>query len=90
MSMIDSCLERRELCHPVVLADLQSVVSRLGGVDGGEAAAISGHIVHHCRQCMLHLDDCFMNIIFLAFTSIETGVPIAPNRVRPTMRIVIR
>lgn len=88
-AMIDVYVEQKKLCHPQVLDDLPRIVSRLQGVAAADAAEISSHVWHHCRECLLHLDDCFMNLIFLTFKSLEVGRLVEPNKVRPTMRVVV-
>jgi len=87
--MVDDYLERKQLCHPEVLKEIGTVVARLSGVSHDDAKRVCDFILGQCRECLLHLDDCFMNLTFLAFKSVESGKLVEANRVRPPMRIII-
>lgn len=82
--------EREQLTCPELLESLPRIVDELRGVRESAAKEICDHVSTYCRGCMFHNDACFMNVIFLAFKSLEVGRLVDPNRVRPSMRILVR
>lgn len=86
ITAIDSYQVSQTISYPEIFKELDSMIQSLTAVSPADAAAISGIAKKGCRECMFHLDDCFVNIIFLIFSSIELEMQLKPNGIRPTLR----
>ena len=75
--------------YPDILGSFREIIFELKeSVSPTEVKEVAEEIKKECRLCMFHADDCFMNIFFIIFKSIEKGVILEPNRVRPTLRSI--
>ena len=72
--------------YPEILKTSNEIISDLNVIPKEEISGLVDLIKKECRLCMFHADDCFMNILFLIFKSIESGKLFEPNRLRPTLR----
>ncbi|OHD53568.1 MAG: hypothetical protein A2014_11590 [Spirochaetes bacterium GWF1_49_6] len=72
--------------YPDILKNSNEIITDLKVIPKEEVTGLVELIKKECRLCMFHADDCFMNILFLIFKSIESGKLFEPNRLRPTLR----
>ncbi|OHD57334.1 MAG: hypothetical protein A2Y33_07570 [Spirochaetes bacterium GWF1_51_8] len=79
--------DNTKINYPELLNSYREIVielrNSLSPEDVGEVAEI---IKTECRMCMFHSDDCFMNVFYIVFKSIEKDAFVEPNRLRPTLR----
>lgn len=87
-AMVTRYLEEKVLSYPELVDELPGFAKNLSKVEPKALSVVLDYLLANCRACMFHNDACFMNLIFLTFKSVEQGRPIAPNAVRPTMRVI--
>jgi hypothetical protein len=72
---------------PEILKSLDVYIDGLAEITPEDAHPVSESVKRCCRECMFHLDDCFVNSIYLIFKSIELGEHLKPNKIRPSLRM---
>jgi hypothetical protein len=87
IAAIDTYPKDSTIAYPELKRDLHLIIDNLSSVAEENATKIANSAKECCRECMFHADDCFINIVFLVFKSIELGSRIEPNKIRPTLRI---
>lgn len=87
ITSIDSYQIDNNTSYPEIMKDLRSLIDSLSNVPRDNARTISKIARECCRECMFHADDCFINIVFLVFKSVELGTYLEPNKLRPTLRM---
>ena len=87
ISTIDTYLQDNTISHPEIIKELQLFYDKLSPVVTNEnAKSISDLTKKCCRECMFHMDDCFINVIFLIFEAVRLQTFLEPNKIRPTLR----
>lgn len=84
---IDSYQKDNVTTFPEILKSLDTFINGLATITLENAHLVSESVKRCCRECMFHLDDCFINSIYLIFKSIELGEHLKPNKIRPTLRM---
>lgn len=87
INTIDSYQKDNVTAFPEILKSLDTYIDGLATITPENAHLVSESVKRCCRECMFHLDDCFVNSIYLIFKSIELGEHLKPNKVRPTLRM---
>jgi hypothetical protein len=86
IGMFDFYQSEHTSTYPTILTDFPSMVKSLSGIPPENAGMIADSAKKCCLECMFHADDCFINIIFLTFKSLELNITMQPNKIRPTWR----
>ncbi len=87
LSLITAYKKENTVSCPDVLKTLKTYIDNLSFLPGEAVKPVSDVAKQCCRECMFHMDDCFINIIFIIFKSIETSNYLEPKKIRPTLRI---
>ena len=68
--------------------DMVSVRDEMKGPRYKEVASkIAPLCKTNCRNCMFHTDNCFINVNFIVFKSVELDKKVEMSSVRPSMRM---
>jgi hypothetical protein len=87
INAIDTYRKDNITVFPEILKSLDKYIDGLAAITPENAHPVSESAKRCCRECMFHLDDCFINSIYLIFKSIELGEHLKPNKIRPTLRM---
>lgn len=73
---------------PTEKESMYKIVAGLKEIPKETAAAIALQAKTICKTCLFHNESCLINLIFIAFKSIELNKEVEFKNMRPNVRIV--
>lgn len=84
---IDGYITADTMAQPELGKDLDKLIDSLSAISPEDAKQITDSVKKCCKECMFHIDDCIINIIFILFKSVEIGEHLGFQKIRPGLRV---
>jgi hypothetical protein len=86
IACVEAYLTDERQTQPHVLKRMPQLVESLSEIHAEDTVEICELLVNNCRRCMLHIDSCFINVLFMVFKSIQLRRVLEPIKSRPSLR----
>ncbi|MGE5606188.1 MAG: hypothetical protein ACM3YE_10930 [Bacteroidota bacterium] len=84
---IDGYITTDTMAQPELGKELDRLIDSLSAISPEDAKQITDSVKKSCKECMFHIDDCIINIIYILFKSVEIGEHLEFQKIRPGLRM---